>query len=221
MISDERIKKAAEEYEEILLSSLPVEEEHFFSEKFETKMQKINRRTERKPLLNVWKRVAVIVLVSALFLGLLVMTNASVRASMVNWINWQYAAGSGHLPNGVTPPESPAAFELTWIPSGCSFVEKILFSNGHRLLYKDACNKALTFQYFTKDMDNYTFNQEGYTKKDATVFGLPAAVYLSAYSANPNVVVWKSHDDNVLFVISAYCDEQTLLKIAESIRPTE
>ena len=221
MISDERIKKAAEEYEGTFLSSLREPEEHIFSEKFEREMQKISRRADRKPLQNVWKRVAVIVLVSALFFGLLIMTNASVRASITNWVNWQYAAGSGHLPNGVTPPETPAAFELTWIPSGCSFVEKILFSNGHRLLYKDACNKALTFQYFTKDIDNYTFNQEGYTKKDATVFGLPAAVYLSAYSANPNVVVWKSHDGSVLFVISAYCDEQILLKIAEGVRPAE
>ena len=223
MISDEKIQKAAAEYEEILLSSLqePAPDEHIFSENFETEIQKINRRANRKSSINIWKRAAIIVLVSGLLFGMLVITNASVRASLSNWANWQYAAGSGHIPSGVTPPETPSAFKLTWIPSNYIFIGKKESSNGQELSYKNPYNYYLLFKYLVADNSNYFVNEEDSIKKNTTVFGLPATVYLSTDSARPNTIVWKSHDSSFLFIITAHCDEQTLLKIAESVRPAE
>ncbi len=223
MISDEQIQKAAAEYEEFFLTSLqePASDEHIFSEKFEAEMQKINRQANRMLSINMWKRAAIIVLVSGLLFGMLVLTNASVRASLSNWVNWQYAAGSGHLPNGATPPKTPSAFNLTWIPSNYIFIEKKELSNGQELSYKNPYDHYLTFKYIVEDNSNYFFNEEDSIKKNATVFGLPATLYLSTDNTRPNVVVWKSHDNGVLFIISAYCEEQILLKIAESVRPVE
>lgn len=224
MISDKHIEEAAAEYEEYFLSSLsaPTIDEHIFSEKFEDEMRKISRRAGRKASVNIWKRVAVIVLISGILFAALSITKTEVRASITNWINWQFAAGSGHIPSDALPTETPDAFQLTWVMPNYLLSEVNDLLNGQSLLYKNTDNCYLVFTYLFVSDDSESYVAEDNTfQKDVAVFGRPAKLYLSTVSAKPSTIVWKSHDNSVLFIISAYCDEQTLIKIAESVRPAE
>ena len=122
MISDERLRKAAQKAEESLLASLPDPEdcEATFSPKFERKMEKLIRRTKHPIRHRIMKAVACFLLVVLVGGGSVLTFSVEARAAFIGWVreirdNYFVYWYTGESKNTL---EEGAIYQLTWIPEG-------------------------------------------------------------------------------------------------------
>lgn len=219
MMNNELITLAATEYENALLSALSEREwePHDFSPKFEGKMEKLCRKVHRRPTFTTLKRVAIIALISALLAGSLALTNPTVRAAVIDWVKEYIKGAYTFLPQD-NHHEIFWDFELSWIPYGYKLSETNENSAGRTLVYKSNFKTDITFTYmntFNIGAD-YIFTDPAIVK-NVTVNGLSAEIYIFPASKKPNAIICSTQDKNIQFLITADADEETLIKLAESI----
>ena len=218
-MQEEQIVFAAAEYETALLSTLSETalESHSFSQKFERKMEQLCKRVRHRPTFAALKRVAVIILISALIAGSLALTNPTVRATVIDWVKECIEGAYTFLPKD-NHREIYWEFELSWVPSGYKLSETNTNLAGHTLVYKSNFKADITFTYmntFNIGAD-YIFTDPAIVK-NVTINGLPAEIYIFPTSKKPNAILCGTPEKNIQFLITADVDEETLIKLAESI----
>lgn len=222
MMQDHQIAMAAEAYETALLSLLSEKETdpHRFTSKFEEKMEKLCRKVKHKPTLTIVKRVAVIVLISALLAGSLAMTNPTVRASVYNWLKahfegvFMFVVGDGNN-------NYPIEYEITWFPGNYSLVSQESVPRGHTFVYKCPGKPDIVFTAFYKSQGSsqIMFDTPTLVKK-VTVSGAPAEIHYFSDRKLPAAILWNTEWGIYQFLITADLDDETLVKLAESVTVT-
>lgn len=218
-MQDDQIIFAAAEYETALLSTLSETEleSHSFSQKFESKMEHLCKKVRHKPTFTALKRVAVIVLISALLAGSLALTNPKVRADVFDWLKAHFESVLIFVYDN--PSQNvPWEYEISWFPDDYALTRQDPAPDGHTLVYKCAGKPDIVFTYFYKSQQgSQIMFTEPALVKDVTVSELPAEIYIFADPEKPKAILWNTQWAVYQFLITADVDEETLIKLAESI----
>lgn len=220
MISEDKIRQAAERYEEMLLAELPdeIECEIVFSTEFEKKMDRLCRKSKRSKGMRILKSAACFALVFSLCFGTVLLLPEQVQASVAGWFKEQQGNFIRLFSAGTEEELEIREYELGYLPEGCTFLDSFEQPDGKTTLYVDANGNFLKFIY-TYDTGSSELNigLGEHIHVNAVVSGEPADLYLSVDPEKTSVILWSSDDGSVLFYISALGDRDFLLKLAENV----
>lgn len=223
MITDEMLKLAAMRSSEILVKyyeqDFDPEQQHKFSPNFEKKMKRLCRRANHPILYRSMQYVASMLL--AIFIGGVVWLSVDIeaRATFFGWVREIYETYivyrfEGKGINSVKSNE----YRPTWLPDG--YVESYFEDTADTKLvtYVDNTGDKISFIYASNSDDISWFLEKSHTTiKSVNVDGIPAELFLTDNSEVANAIVWIDYD-NTAFLVSAFLDEYTLIKIAESVK---
>ena len=225
MISDERLREAAQKVEESFLASLPEPEdcEATFSPKFERKMKKLIRRTDHPIRYRIMKAVACFLLVVLIGGGGVLALNAEARAAFVGWVRDIYEDAYEtwfvyrHVGEGDVIQED-ISYRPTWIPAGYVEQAVIDFSEQTYVEYKNNSGSLITFGYSSNtESANAYVKQDGIETYNVSVGDIPADLYVDSTKGEASVLIWTDSQTNTILWIIAPLDNNELIKIAESV----
>ena len=225
-LTDEMIAKAAQDYEQSLLDSLSFTE-HAFSLAFERRMKRLIRRQEQSVGYVYFKRVMCAILAIVLCVGTFLMFHTEARAAVVDWLRRQFAYSTYYGPTDgvhthIQPSrELPAYYELDWLPEGYDLRSRHMTNEDGSVVYcSDASEIELQYYFATKSTHVYVSN-DGCEVRYVSVHDGGADLYLAFAEGQSNKLVWYSEDRSVIFVLTAPCGEETLIRMAESVRSSK
>ena len=178
---------------------------------------------------HVWaRRCAAACLICVLGLGVVLAASPEARAGMRRWIEtwkgdevlYQYI---GDNLEGALP-----VYELTGLPEGYveDAEESVRWDTMVDILYRNEAdwdNDIIIFGYLYMQQGTamaYMLDEDD-TVQEVTVNGLEGKLYLAEDPENWSVVEWIDPKTNLHFSIHACSDAETLLALAESVKPVE
>lgn len=218
MISDKMLKKAAKELDQSICDSLPDEAscDHVFSKKFEGKMKRLIRRTKYAGVYRLCKSAAAVLLVMLTLSACVLAFSKGVRADVLYWSREQESVGiPGYQCTGAADPAGVPRYRLTWVPEGyepwsykydSDWIEEYTYCKDERLL------SFICLWGGKRAVLGYSLEE-----RETTVGGRPAMLFISVDGSENNSIVWYDETGEVLCSICALADEQTLVKLAESV----
>lgn len=214
MITDKQLREAAGEAEAVLLSHLPeLEEPHTFSPRFERKMKRLMARAEHPVRYRALRCAAAMLLVVVTVFGGALAVSPEVRAEVGSWFKGGAFVGG---PSGKVPVSERKDFCLTWFPEGYAEYDIYETENGASYTYVDADGRFLHFNYLY-DGKSYAM-VEGYEHKQIPLGDVQADIFLDPRGEHSNDIIWKDPNGDVCFIISAFADEDQLIRLALSVK---
>jgi hypothetical protein len=220
MISEEMLKKAAMEADQIIRDSLPApaECEHNFSPSFQKKMRRIFRRAKHPVVYKLPKYAACFVLIVALASSTWLTVDAEARTAFFAWVREQYETyieykflGRGQADN-IDTQYSP-----TWLPDGFSMLKCNVAPEKTHIIYENDSGMRLTFLSLKEADALSMFLSSDYKEMHSVQMGNTLADFYQATQAlDANALVWA--EDDMCFCITGAFPEETLIKIAESVK---
>lgn len=223
MISESMLREAAlqsgDAYVQFFESTCDAEEPHVFSAQFEQKIEKLNRKANLSALRTFVRYTAAILLVMLISGSAWLMLDVKARAEFVGWIKWLYNSSYfAYKYETAEPPSEPTVqYELPAIPDGYTlFYEKE--DNGMvAKVYKDSEERFLKFMYAHNADEQFWLFDMTYSELTPTkVNGIDADLLLSHDENTANSILWVL-PDNTAFFLSAFLDEEDLIRLAESV----
>lgn len=221
-LTDEMIAKAAGDYEQSVLDSLPVTE-HAFSPAFERRMKRLIRRQEQSVGYVYFKRAVCAILAIVLCVGACLMLHPEARAAVVDWIRRQFVHSTYYGPSDgvythIQPTkELPTYYELDWLPEGYSLYSRHITNEDGSVSYCDDANEIELQYYFATKSTHVYVSNEGYEVRYVSVHDGGADLYLASAEGQSNKLVWYSEDRSVIFVLTAPFGQEALISMAESV----
>ena len=182
-------------------------------------MEAVSYQRKTKSQAQLWLSRVACVLLAILLTGSAVLTfNTEARAAFFGWMRQQVETYYMYFFVGDTAPSTPVRYELGWIPDGLESVTTLDIDNGECFIYTDEQQMLTQFSYVLNgDTSNWSINGVNYIQKKVTVNGNPADLYISPSDAETSSIIW-TNEKNDFFTLSAPFDEDTLIKMAESVR---
>lgn len=210
MITDEMLKEAAGEAEAMGLADLP--REHAFSEEFQRRVDHAKYRRLHRGRGAV--RCVTLVLVACLtvFGGALALS-PEVRAEVGSWFKGDAFISS---PSGKVPVAERKDFCLTWIPEGYAEYDIHEDETGGSHIYVDENDHFLAFEYLYSGK-SYAM-VEGYEHRQVMLGDVQADIFLDPRGEHSNDIIWKDPNGDVCFIISAFAEEEQLIRLALSVK---
>ena len=150
MISEEMLKKAAMEADQIIRDSLPApaECEHDFSPSFQKKMRRIFRKANHPVIYKLPKYAASFVLVVALASSTWLTVDAEARTAFFAWVREQYETYIEYRFGGQSQVDTiDAQYTPTWLPEGFSMLKCSVLSEKTHIIYENDSGERLAFLY--------------------------------------------------------------------------
>lgn len=224
MISDERLREAAQKVEESMLASLPDPEECKVPPppEVERKMEKRSRRASHPIRHRVMKAVACFLLVVLVGGGSVLALSADARAAFVGWVRDVYQSYETwfvyHFTGENNTVSEDISYHPTWIPQDYAELETLDMFNQTNIIYENAVGLSMTFGYSLNPeaINVYVENTNVQTKR-VLVGNTPADLYLDNSAGESNILTWVDSNTDTIFWIVAQLDEDELIKIAESV----
>ena len=221
MISDEMLRIAAEEYEEALLSSLPEDAgcDHAFSPGFERKMRRLCHRVKYASVYSTLRRAACAVVVLVLSASMLLLCNTEVRAAMFGWVKEVYKNITTYsFAGGADEEPVSRSYDFAQVPEGYAVVDRLDTSVGTSILYvhENGAMMELSYEFGTDDYSFSIVSSDRDVYSQENIEGKMMEFYLSTDPNYNSMVLW-TNDDHVMFSISAKCDKDTLIELAQSV----
>lgn len=222
MISESMLRDAAlqsgDAYVQFFESTCDAEEPHVFSAQFEQKIEKLHRKANLSALRTFVRYTAAILLVMLISGSAWLMLDVKARAQFVGWIKGFYNSYFVYKYETAEPPSEPTVqYELPAIPDGYTlFYEKE--DNGMiAKVYKDSKGRFLKFKYAHNADEQFWLFVMTYSEvTQAKVNGIDADLLLSHDENTANSILWVL-PDNTAFFLSAFLDEEDLIRLAESV----
>lgn len=226
MISDERLRKAAQKAEESLLASLPDPEdcEATFSPEFERKMKKLIRRTKHPIRHQIMKAVACFLLVVLVGGGSVLTFSVEARAAFVSWVKEVYETQIIYRFFQTSEENSDSiTYRPTWMPSGYKITSESVSEGPSTIEYTDDFDNCVVFTYFQNTSALvFQIEQDGTEiYKQVSVNGITAELYLDQDEGDNNILIWVDEGSDTVFRILAPFGADDLIKMAESVERCE
>lgn len=163
-------------------------------------------------------RVACLFLAIFLAASMFLSLNVEARAAFVQWIN--ALSGDFYCYSFIGDNKAePARYELGWIPEGYEYKRHSQDDDSAVYTYRNR-DKTLSFLYLCSDGSKELWTNIGpHTRIQVSVNGMSGEIYLSENEWDGSSIIWT--DKNMIFQISGYFDEDTLIKLAENVRIQE
>lgn len=221
MISDERLREAAQQAEKALLASLPEPKDckATFSPAFERKMKKLVKRTDHPIVYWIQKSVACLMLILLFGGGSALALSTEARAAFVGWVREIYETWFVYHYEGddnITPKE--IQYRPMWLPEGYSQALVPELTDQVNVLYAIDDGPTILFGYSSNPAASALYIQGNDAEfLEVTVNGIAADFYLDKEESGVNCLVWENPQNNIVFWISANLSEDVMIKIAESV----
>ena len=211
------MRQAAEEYVQALAEGLDAPEEHTFSRRFERKMRGLLAKAAHPAWAAFGRAVASFAMVVLVLFGSVLAVDAEARELFLGWFR-QQMDGAVHF-SSRNPSQEDTQYQLTWIPEGYEFYDLVQEYGGETVLYANEAGDLLRFTYLhsSENGETYLFTGE-HDEKQIPVQGMTGTLYLPHDTINGKDLIWQN-EAGTLFEISGRCDENVLLRMAESVTP--
>ena len=225
MISEERLRQAAEKAGEALADSLPAPEScrEAGSLAFQARMERLLRRARWKR----WGKRLQWAAVLALVLLALPLTVFSQRAQAETWVQGWVREDKGdyqdYYHNGYTDLGKVVAYTID-LPEGYTsemvYIDRKSLSG--MISYESTEELWIDFGWFYETEYSGSAPSLGASKeymKEAAVHGVPADLYLPQHEGGDHMIVWSDPESEALLYLWGFVEEAELIQLAESVRP--
>ncbi len=221
MISDEMLRAAVAEYEQVLLSSLPkaAEYDHSFSQKFEKEMRHLCHKVKYAPTYSVMKRIACAIIAIILCGSMLLMLNTDVRAAVVGWIKETYKSFTSYFFVDEVENDEPLNYEFTKLPEGYRLLIRQETDAGNIAIYQDGDGRIMQLGCYTSKSGIVFVGGYEYEYFQVVVSGKTADLYIAKDSSHSNTIIWGNGKGNMFFQLTAYLEKNSLIQLAECVSP--
>ena len=118
-------------------------------------------------------------------------------------------------------PVAPALWYPTYLPEDYEQTARYDLFDHTSFVFRNETN-SIWFSYFpAADGAQLSIDNTHSTYSEIVLDGVPAELYESIAQGYPSYLIWLSEYEGIAFSLEATTDTETLLKIAESIKPTE
>ena len=182
-------------------------------------MEAVSYQRQAKSQAHIWLTRAACFFLAVLLTGGAILTfNTEARAAFFGWVRERLDTHYHYFFVGETTPSQPVKYELGWMPEGLEYVTTLDIDNGECFIYKDAQDFLIQFSY-SPNGDNRSWGVDGVDdiQKTVKVNGNKADLYISRTTEQTSSIIWVN-ENNDFFTLSAPFDEETLIKMAESVR---
>ena len=228
MIRDDVLQRAAGLLNDALLQRMEEgydpQAQHEFSAGFERKIRNLARRTAARTFFLRAAQCAAGFLL-AVFVGgsLLLSFSGEARAAFAGWIKeirdtfFVYEYEGGALPGA-----QAAEYALGWVPQGYVKYRRNVTSQGSAsVVYRNERGEMLIFRYTHTPEGTAWFTElPGTELQEALVNGAAANLLLSQEEGTSSAMMWTA-EDGTAFYLSAYLEEDDLIRLAENVSRTE
>lgn len=216
MIADELLRIAAAEAEQLILdaSGCP----HVFSRSFERKMDRLVYRAAHPAVYKILKTAAILILVCTMLFAGLLAVSPQARATVAQWIKSVQTGVSRYFYTSEQITDMDKEYYLSYIPKGYTLYEESSTASSKSYIYINDAGQFLDFSYMYSKGSTalYTDNCD---HSIILLNGIPADLYLSRNERYVgSAIAWVDPQSNILFIISAFTDQNNLIQLAESIK---
>ncbi len=171
----------------------------------------------------IWlSKVACFFLVFLLTGSAVLTFSVEARAAFFGWVREQYENFYVYFFEGDASVTEPAKYELGWMPENCVFVTSYETAGGEVYIYTDARDTLIQFSYISDPNNENTYvEHNGAQEIKVTVNDHPAEIFISPDEDKTDCIVWTDLDTNTLFFISGHFDQETFIRMAESVKEKE
>lgn len=174
----------------------------------------------------IWPRVrsaAACFLLAVLLTGSAILTfSVEARAAFFGWVRQQCEDFYEYFFEGEVATADPVSYELGWVPENCIFVTSYEISGGEVYIYTDEKDALIQFTYSSGEGNEKLFVEGvSYREKQVTINGNPGVIYIPDDETYTDGIVWTDAATNTLFFISGHFDEDTLIRMTESVKEKE
>ena len=222
MISDQRMKAAADGLFQAMLDSLPDEDRCAteFSSRFERKMKHLIHRVEHSTRYRVLQKVASIALVILIGFATVLAVSPSARAAFFGWVMEQYESFTKYYFEGMVQEESATySYELSELPEGFVEFTRDEIPGKTTVYYANYNTNQIMFFVYShrKDDGDFFIKSNDYSSNSVLVNTTTGIFYESNDSNQANALVWSDPNTNTWFCLSAFLDESNIIHMAEKI----
>ena len=216
-MKDELWTQAAQAYVDALSDNLEAPEEHRFSRRFEKKMHRLLAKTTHPAWTAFGRAVACLAMVMLVLFGSVLAVDAEARELFLGWFQ-QQTDGAIHF-SSRNPSQEDTQYQLTWIPEGYEFYDSTQLEAGEEILYINEAGDFFAFSYLHSSENGETYSFPGeHEEKQVSIQGATGTLYLPYDKQIGPGVIWQN-EAGTLFEITGRCDENVLLRAAESVTP--
>ena len=183
-------------------------------------MEAVSYQRKSKPQFNTWLSKVACVFLAVLLTGSAVLTfSVEARAAFFGWVREQYDNFYHYFFEGDAMPIQPVKYELGYVPENCIFVTSYETAGGEVYIYTDERDTLIQFSYTSEPNkeDTYVVHEE-VERVDVTVNDYPAEIFITPSDDETDGIVWTDPDTNTLFFISGHFDQETFIRMAESVK---
>ena len=221
MISEEMLREAAKEANQMLTDSLPIDQSctHEFSNNFQHKMKRIIRSEKHPTFYHSAKYVASFILILLVSTAFFLTFNVEARNKLWNWIITADTYGVTYIFKNKTAVEDiDTDYYISKLPAG--YQEKERFDDF--VVYSNADGQTICFLYSTSSDKGVTWlSLEDMQRKSITFNNYEADLYTALNPEDDSVIIWIDPDTSILFYISGCLSAEELIILANSIVPIQ
>lgn len=221
MMTDERLAKAAEEANRILVENLPDESEckHIFSPKFEKQMKKLLKRTEHPMRYQFLKTVATFLLILLLGASTVLTLHTEACEKFWGWIKEKYhTLMSYSYGDAIKAEEELVRFSLGFLPEGYKKQAEYDMEVTVDVAYVNDKNQILQFSYMSPSNDSSIYIDIKGSIKESGMVGINKAdIYIYEDGTKGNTIVWVDEREDMMFFVSGCFTKEELIQIAENV----
>ena len=184
-------------------------------------MEAVTYQRKKQTITKVWlSRVAGVLLAILLAGSAFITFSTEARAAFFGWVREQYENFHVYFFEGAATAD-PVKYELGWLPDGCVYVTTIENENGEILIYTDEHDTLIPLSYDQPtDSSILSVNGAGNETIPETINGCPGEISISPGEGETDHITWID-DKNTLFFISGHFDQETFIRMAESVKEKE
>ena len=165
------------------------------------------------------RRAACAVVVLVLSASILLLCNTEVRAAMFGWIKEVYKNITTYSFAGEADEEPVSrSYDFAQVPEGYAVEDRLDTPVGTSIWYRreDGAFMELAYEFATDDHTFSIVSSDRDVYSQENIEGKMMEFYLSTDPNYNSMVLW-TNDDHVMFSISAKCDKDTLIELAQSV----
>ncbi len=185
-------------------------------------MEAVSYQRKTKSMSHVWlSRVACFFLVFLLTGSAILTFSVEARAAFFGWVREQVDSFYHYFFEGENVTDEPEGYELSWIPEDCVFVTSYEIPGGKSYIYTDEKDSLICFSYQSGTESGHLFVDSVKAERiEVEVNGCPAEIARYKDDAETDHIIWTDSTNKILFYITGHFDQETFIKMAESVTET-
>lgn len=180
------------------------------------------RRTRRPVWQNVARTAACFLLAGSLSFATVMAVSPSAREQVVRWFTYHFSDHVSYTFSGQDSSDALRNWVPTYLPDGYVQTDFIDLENQIAIYYNaDDPDMRLKFNYMLlSEGGGFDLDNEHHTISNVTINGLSGQL-LTATDNVPNMLVWFDEVNNYAFLLMSRLNCDTLIRIAENVKPVE